>query len=298
MLPGILGLHWSLQILPSLNDDLEPERPRKAGNAPSASHTTQSSCRSLLKSAQLTTLEHHDRDRVITICTLNREGLTDSHRPWATRRAERLAYRTISRVAFALTQSFLRLVQRRTRERSSADSGPRFCFESQLGDRACRHSGDLAREPVGEIGQRGIMACEHNALEPVIEVAQHAQHCAGLAGIEPLVRDDVLASIAESLGHDPGRCDRPLRRARQDQIRIHLALGNASAHLPGIAFSTLGERSIAVGQRRPAARLRMAHEEQCLHLKRLARRGDWIPPPEPQASSPPKTPDRTGRKPG
>jgi hypothetical protein len=75
-----------------------------------------------------------------------------------------------------------------------------------------------------ELGQLGVMAKKHHALQLVAELVNDVEQVMHRAGIQPIIHHDMLELVIELLGYDFRRSERAPRRTRQDQIGFHIAL--------------------------------------------------------------------------
>src|SRR5439155_25791854 len=69
-----------------------------------------------------------------------------------------------------------------------------------------------------ELGQLGVMAKKHHALQLVAELVNDVEQVMHRAGIQPIIRHDILELVIELLGDDLRRRERAPRWTRQDQI--------------------------------------------------------------------------------
>ena len=68
-----------------------------------------------------------------------------------------------------------------------------------------------------ELGQLGVMAKKHHALQLVADLVNDVEQVVHRAGIQPIIHHDILELVIELLGDDLRRRERAPRRTRQDQ---------------------------------------------------------------------------------
>jgi hypothetical protein len=94
------------------------------------------------------------------------------------------------------------------------------------------------------------MAHKHYAIQPVAEIANNPEQGTDRSGIQPVVHYDILELEIEFIGEYLRGRDRSIRRTRQDQVELHIALRQSLAYLRGIAFAARIQWPVFVGQLR------------------------------------------------
>src|SRR5215510_2031396 len=86
-----------------------------------------------------------------------------------------------------------------------------------------------------ELGQLGVVAEEHHALQLVVEFMDNVKQLIGRDRIQSISDYDFLALVVEFLGDDLRCLERAHGWTRQDQIRLHIALCQPVTYLRRVA---------------------------------------------------------------